>query len=171
MWTEDRVDLFSKPVHDDDTAPALAHGGPPRGLTGDGSIRTTGWLQVGDHPVSSAHVAAVAGLLWALVGAAALVSTFPVVAGILVITTPVLCGASWWLLTTRVRPASSARNIGTKRADELAPGDLVRLYGSIGPIGQVVAVICDEGVRVTFRGGGKRSWTRGQVVHVAELLS
>jgi hypothetical protein len=166
---EDHVDLFSKPVHT--AEPGLADGRPPRGLTSEGWVRTTGWLQVGDHPVSSAHIAAMVGLLWALVGAAPLVSTFPIAAGVLVLTVPALCGASWWLFTARLRPASSARNIGTKHASELLPGDFVRLYGSIGPIGQVTLVTFGEDVRVTFHGGEHQSWARRQVVHIAELLS
>jgi hypothetical protein len=168
--TEEHVDLFSKPA-DAGTAPALADGRPPRGLTADGWVRTTGWLQVGDNPVSSAGVAAVVGLLWSSVGAAVLVRTAPIAAGILVLTTPLLCGASWWFLTTWVRPASSARNIGTKHAEEMTPGDLVRLYGSIGPVGQVAAVTFGEKLRVTFHGGTHQSWTRRQVVQLVELLS
>ncbi|WP_086664398.1 hypothetical protein [Lentzea kentuckyensis] len=169
MRTDDHVDLFSKPVVD--PAPVLAEGTPPRGLTKDGWVRTTGWLQVGDHPVSSAHIAAVVGLLWSAVGAAVLVSRAPVVAGLLVLTTPALCGVSWWLLISRVRPASAARNVETTYAEELSPGDLVRLYGSIGPVGQVTEVTVGDDVRVTFHGGAHRSWHPGQVVHVAELLT
>lgn len=168
MRTEDGIDLFSKPV---EPAPVAALGEPPRGLTGDGWVRTTGWLQVGDHPVSSVHVAALAGLLWALAGAAVLVQDFPVTAGVLVLATPVLCGVVWWLFITRVRPASVARNIATKRADELVPGDLVRLYGSIGPVAQVTEVVSGEDVGVTFQGGLHESWPHDRVVHVAELLS
>ncbi|MFS8096771.1 hypothetical protein LFM09_06475 [Lentzea alba] len=162
MLTDEHVDLFSKPV----VTPVVA-----RGLTEDGWVRTTGWLQVGDHPVSSSHIAAVVGLLWASVGAAVLVGTYPVVAGVLVLTVPALCGGSWWLFTARVRPASMARNIDTTTADELMPGDLVRLYGSIGPVGQVVAVTYDEDVLVTFQGGAHQTWARGHVVHLVELLT
>ncbi|MDX8033405.1 hypothetical protein SK803_24570 [Lentzea sp. BCCO 10_0856] len=164
------TDLFTKPA-DADTAPALANGKPPRGLTPHGWVRTTGWLQVGDHPVSSPHIAALVGLLWSAVGAAVLVSRFPVVAGVLVLTTPAVCGVSWWLLITRVRPASAAVNVETVYADELSPGDLVRLYGSIGPVGQVAEVTVDEDVRVILYGGGHQSWTPQQVVHIAELLT
>lgn len=169
MQTEERVDLFSKPVVD--PPPVLVNGTPPRGLTANGWVRTTGWLQIGDHPVSSAHLAAVMGLLWSAVGAAVLVTRVPVVAGVLVLTAPALCGVSWWLLITRVRPASSARNVETARAEELAPGDLVRLYGSIGPVGQVTEVTVGDDVRVAFHGGTRQSWRPGRVVHVAELLN
>jgi len=171
VQTEVRVDLFTKPAHVVDSAPALADGGTPRGLTSGGWVRTTGWLQVGDRPVSSAHLAAVAGLLWAVVGAAVLMSTFPAVAGILILTAPVLCGAFWSFVTTQLRPASTARNIETKPADELSPGDVVRLHGSIGPIGQVTEVTFGDDVQVAFHGGEQRSWARDHVVHVAELLS
>lgn len=170
MMTENRVDLFSKPFDDAGTAPVLAEGVPPRGLTPDGWVRTTGWLQVGHHPVKSAHLAAVTGLLWALVASVALMATDPVAAGVLVITTPVLCGAAWWLFTTRLRPASMARNVGTSRAEDLSPGDVVRLHGSIGPVAQVTAVTPGEVVRVDFHGGEHQTWAPHQVVHIAELL-
>ncbi|MGW6447353.1 hypothetical protein [Lentzea sp. NPDC055074] len=180
---EEHVDLFTAPDEtvvlapapaDDMTgpAPALADGGRPRGLTEDGWVRTTGWLQVGDHPVSSALLATLAGLLWALVGAAALVTERPVAAGVLTLALPVLFGTSWWLLTTRLRPASTARNVGTSRADELEPGDLVRLHGSIGPVGRVTDVSVGEDVQVVFHGARqRRTWPRDQVVHLAELLA
>lgn len=169
MRTENGIDLFSKPA---DPEPILAQGTPPRGLTEEGWVRTTGWLQVGDHPVSSASVAGVMGLLWASVGAAVLVRSFPVAAGVLVLTVPVVCGVAWWVFTCRMRPASTARNIETKRADSLAVGDLVRLYGSIGPVAQVIEVsFSAEEVGVTFHGGLHESWPHDRVVHVAELLS
>lgn len=171
MRTEDQVDLFSKPADIADPPPARADGTPPRGLTPGGWVRTTGWLQVGHHPVNSALLATVAGLLWALVGAAALVREFPVAAGIVTLTVPVLFGLSWWVFTTLLRPASSARNVDTKYADELVSGDVVRLHGSIGPIGQVSAVTAAENVRVTFHGGAHQVWARERIVHVAELLS
>jgi hypothetical protein len=168
--TDSSIDLFSKPVAAG-LVPGLDDGRPPRGLTKAGWVRTTGWLQVGHHPVSSAHIAAFAGLLWSLVGAAAVVTSRPVVAGVVVITTPAVCGVSWWLFTVLVRPASSARNNGTKRADEQTPGDLIRLYGSLGPVGQVVAVTSGEELLVTLHGGSHRTWARDHVLHVVELLS
>ena len=170
MRNESRVDLFSKPAHVDE-APTTADGLPPRGLTPGGWVRTTGWLQVGDHPVSSSHLAAAAGLLWALVGGILLMARFPVAAGVLVIGAPVVCGTSWWIVTTRVLPASSARNIGTKPVGELVPGELVRLYGSAGPVGQVAEVWHGKDVRVEFHGGERRSWGHDRVVYLAELLS
>jgi hypothetical protein len=163
--TEDGIDLFSEPVADPD--PSREPVTRPRGLTEGGWVRTTGWLQIGDHPVSSIHLAALVGLLWALVGAAVLVGTHPVVAGWLVLVVPVLCGGFWWLLVTRLRPASAARNVGVKRADELVPGDLVRLYGSIGPVAEVVDVTSG----VEFAGGLRQSWPGDRLVHVVELLS
>ncbi|SMC54887.1 hypothetical protein [Lentzea albidocapillata] len=169
MRTEEHVDLFAERA-DADSTPTRVDGGRPRGLTAEGWVRTTGWLQVGDHPVSSVLLAALAGLLWALVGAAALVTEFPVAAGVLTLTTPVLFGVSWWLFTTRLRPASTARNVDTCRADELEPGDTIRLHGSIGPIGEVAEVALDDDVRVVLYGGGRRTWARDDVVHLAELL-
>lgn len=175
MWNEDRVDLFSKPAHPvpetKSGAPGSANDRPPRGLTPAGWVRTTGWLQFGDHPVSSVHLATAVGLLWALVCAAALIGTSPVVAGVLVVVAPALCGASWWIFITRVRPASAARNIGMKRVDELLPGDLVRLFGQIGPIGRVAAVTFGDEVRVALDGGEYPLWSRHDLVHVAELLN
>lgn len=170
MPTEDDVDLFSKAAPAAETGPSLADGRTPRGLTPGGWVRTTGWLQVGDHPVSSALVAAVVGLLGALVVAAALVETQPVAAGVLVLTVPVVCGGAWWLFTRWLKPASPARNIGTAPAGELMPGDDVRLYGSIGPVGHVAAVTLGEVVEVAFRGGTHQSWPRDETVHLVRLL-
>ena len=169
MPTDGQVDLFREPIFTG-TAPSLADGRTPRGLTPGGWVRTTGWLQVGHHPVSSPLLAATTGTLWALVAAAALVRTFPVTAGVLVLTTPVVCGGAWWLVTARVKPASPARNTGTKHADELAAGDLVRLHGSIGPVGRVVAVAVGGRAEVDFHGGSHESWARDRTVHLVQLL-
>lgn len=127
MSTEDQVDLFSKPGIGAGTEPRLAADRPPRGLTADGWVRTTGWLQLGDHPVSSALMAALLGMLCAMVAAVLLVSTFPIAAGVLVVVFPVLCGGVWGILITFVKPASLVRNVGSKHADKLSPGDVVRL--------------------------------------------
>lgn len=170
MLTEDGIDLFRKPA-DAGPAPGLADGAPPRGLTRAGWVRTTGWLQVGHHPVHSAYVAALAGLLWSLAGASLLVTRFPVGAGVLVVATPLLCGGLWWLYTAYLRPSSLARNVETKHAHELEAGDLVRMCGSIGPVGQVTEVISGDDVRVAFHGGARQTWPRHEVVHVVELLS
>ncbi|GLY47731.1 hypothetical protein [Lentzea sp. NBRC 102530] len=170
MRTEDEVDLFSKADPAGGTGPGLADGAAPRGLTPGGWVRTTGWLQVGHHPVSSVLVAALVGLLGAVVVAAALVRTHPVAAGVLVLLTPVACGGAWWVFTTRLKPASPARNVGTVPANELSPGDHVRLHGSIGPVGQVVAVVAGEEVQVDFRGGIRRTWPGDRAVHVVQLL-
>ncbi|ANZ40300.1 hypothetical protein BBK82_34000 [Lentzea guizhouensis] len=169
MPADGQADLFREPVLTD-TAPSLADGRAPRGLTPGGWVRTTGWLQVGHHAVSSPLLAATTSTLWALVAAAALVRTFPVLAGVLVLATPVVCGGSWWLVTARIKPASPARNTGTKHADELAAGDVVRLHGSIGPVGRVVAVTVGERAEVVFHGGSHGSWDRGRTVHLAQLL-
>ena len=171
MSEEDRVDLFGGPVHVVEPAPRLEDGRPPRGLTAQGWIRTTGWLQIGDRPVSSAFVAAAAGFLWAPIVAVTLMAEFPVAAGVLVVTTPAVAGVAWWFFTTCVKPASSARNTGQKHASDLHAGDVVRLCGSIGPVGRVTAVVHGDVVRVDFHGGGRQSWAASRVVHVAELLS
>ncbi|WP_086666128.1 hypothetical protein [Lentzea kentuckyensis] len=171
MRSDDHVDLFRKPDDGAGAEPVASRGSSPRGLTSAGWVRTTGWLQFGDHPVSSAHLAALAGLLWGVVGAAVLIRAHPVAAGVLVASAPALCGGSWWLLTAVVWPASSACNIGRKPVDELVPGDLVRLHGSIGPVGQVAAVTFGDDVRVAFHGGGCEVWPRRQEVHLVELLN
>lgn len=171
MSTEDHVDLFREQVPAADSKPCLADGSPPRGLTAEGWVRTTGWLQFGDQPVSSALMAALLGMLGAMVGAVLLLDTYPVAAGVLVVVVPVLCSAVWGIVITWVMPASSARNVAKKHAEKLVPGDVVRLYGSIGPVGQVVEVTFEQGVRVVFHGGGHRFWARREVVHVAELLT
>ncbi|WP_052684933.1 hypothetical protein [Lentzea aerocolonigenes] len=160
--------FFSKSVPTVATPPRLADGRPPRGLTGDGLVRTTGWLQAGDHPVSSVYVAAAIGFLWAPIAAVKLMASVPVAAGVLVIAAPALSGTAWWLFTTRVRPSSLARNTGEKCAKDLEPGDVVRLHGSIGPVGQVIAV---TPAGVDFYGGGSLSWAPGDVVQIAELLT
>ncbi|WP_394618706.1 hypothetical protein JNUCC0626_06270 [Lentzea sp. JNUCC 0626] len=166
MRTDDEVDLFSK------VAPASEPEDErtPRGLTPGGWVRTTGWLQVGHHPVSSVLVAALVGLLGAVVVAAALVRADPVAAGVVVLLTPVACGGAWWLFTTRLKPASPARNLGTVPVGALSPGDHVRLHGSIGPVGQVVAVTVGEDVEVDFRGGTRRTWPGDHAVHRVQLL-
>lgn len=171
MSSERRVDLFTEPAHVVETAPRLPDGRPPRGLTAGGWVRTTGWLQVADSPVSSVYVAAAAGFLWAPVFAVSLMARFPVAAGVLVITTPVLTGVAWWFFTTTLKPSSVARNVDEKDANDLVPGDVVRLHGSIGPVGQVTKVTYDDDVLVDFHGGGRQSWAPGHVVHIAELLS
>ncbi|MGI5499029.1 hypothetical protein [Lentzea sp. CA-135723] len=171
MPTEDEVDLFSKAAPATEPGPRLADGRTPRGLTPGGWVRTTGWLQVGHHPVSSALLAAVAGLLAAVVLAAALVRAQPVAAGVLVLVTPVVCGGAWWLFTTRLKPASPARNVGTSPANELAAGEHVRLYGSIGPVGQVAAVTVGEDVEVDFHGGARQTWPADRTVHLVRLLA
>jgi hypothetical protein len=165
------VDLFGRPIHVVEPAPRWEDGRPPRGLTAQGWVRTTGWLQIGDRPVSSAYVAAAVGFLWAPIVAVTLMAEFPVAAGVLVIATPALSGVAWWFFTTCVKPASSARNVGQKHASDLLSGDVVRLCGSIGPVGRVTAVVHDDVVIVDFHGGGRQSWAPSRVVHVAELLS
>jgi hypothetical protein len=151
--------------------PRLANGNPPRGLQPSGLVRTTGWLQFGSRPVSSAFLAALAGFPVAAVIVAALVTTVPVV-GILIALLPTLCYGGWRLLTIRLLPASAARDIGTAKVDDVAEGTWIRVHGSIGPVAQVASTSADESelVEVTFVGGASRSWPSGHSLHLAEVL-
>ena len=175
--TDDEVDrfftLFAKRQKERDEpvdGPMLASGHRPRGLQPTGLVRTTGWLQLGRRPVSSAFLAALAGFPLAAMIVAALVTTMPVV-GVLIALLPALCYGGWRLLTVRLRPASAARDVGTATVDEVAKGSWIRLYGSIGPVAQVASTSAEaELVEVTFAGGAKRSWPSGHCLRLAEVL-
>ena len=161
------VDLFGNPK------PVEAADGPSaRGLLDDGLVRTTGWLELGVHVVSSEVVCALVFLLHGLVIAIAIVSANPVLAGLIVLAAP-LCGwAVWRLLTVRLLPASRARNTGMVEARQLVPGEWVRLHGSAGPAGQVATVTSggDGNLAVRFAGGHWRDWPADHRLHVVELL-
>ncbi|WP_199440416.1 hypothetical protein [Umezawaea beigongshangensis] len=138
-------------VLDDDRVPAvrLPDGSAPRGLMPDGVVRTTGWLQVARRPISSGVWAVLVGFFAGL----PLVSS-PGTAW-LPLLTPVVAWGLWKLWTIRLRPASKAVNTGLVPAAHLVAGDLVRLYGSAGPVGVVGAVGADAagGVRLRLVGG------------------
>jgi len=175
--TNDDVDrfftLFAKRQQENEGAgdgPRLADGTSPRGLQETGLVRTTGWLQFGSRPVSSAFLAALAAFPVAAALVAALVTTVPVV-GILIALLPTLCYGGWRLLTTRLRPASAARDIGTAEVDDVAEGSWIRLHGTIGPVAQVASASAESGlVELTFVGGVSRSWPSGHRLHLAEVL-
>lgn len=149
----------------------LPDGSRPLGLTEDGLIRTTGWLQFGARPIDSALVAAVIGLLAAIMVTIRVLPSFVGISG-LVPLLPAVCYVSWRTLTKRLRPASRCRNLKTVTAQELRVGDWVRLHGSIGPVGEVAAVAAERHGRreVEFLGGAKREWSRHDRLHLVELL-
>ncbi|MER7011796.1 hypothetical protein ABT324_10250 [Saccharopolyspora sp. NPDC000359] len=136
---------------------------PPRGQRPDGTIRTTGWLQLGRHPISS-------GVWAALAGAA---SGFALIdlATWLPAALPALTCTAWYATTRWLRPTSPAVNRERVRADELLPGDPIRLHGPIGPVGIVEQVTPDtqQHVRIRFTGGTHQTLpadTRCHVVHL-----
>ncbi|RRO20563.1 hypothetical protein EIL87_01375 [Saccharopolyspora rhizosphaerae] len=134
---------------------------PPRGTLPDGTIRTTGWLQIGPVTISSGVWAALSGL------AAGLALTWlwtwlPLVlavAGVL----------AWWTWTRRLRPASRATNLRRLPAARLRPGMPVRLYGPIGPVGIVEDIEADELVKVTFTSGHRRRLRPQHPCHLVEV--
>jgi hypothetical protein len=150
---------------------SLPDGSPPLGLAADGLVRTTGWLQFGTRPVSSALVAAVVGLMVAVMVTVAVLPAFPGVAGLIPLL-PSVCYALWRLLTVRLVPASGARNIALATAQQLQVGDWVRLHGSIGPVGRVARNSVEDGgvCRVTFVGGTEREWSPDDRLHLVELV-
>jgi hypothetical protein len=150
--------------------PRLANGDRPRGLAADGLVRTTGWLQFGSRPVSSALIAALVGLAVTALIIAAFITSAPPVGGLIALL-PALFYCGWRLLTVRLLPASTARAIGTAPASEVTDGSWVRLHGSIGPVAQVASTRPDNDlVEVTFVGGHQRSWPQQHRLHLAELL-
>jgi hypothetical protein len=150
--------------------PRLANGDRPRGLAADGLVRTTGWLQFGSRPISSALVAALIGLAVAALTSAAFVTSIPPIGGLIVLL-PALCYCGWRLLTVRLLPASTARAVGTALASEVTGGSWVRLHGSIGPVAQVASTRADSDlVEVMFVGGHQQSWPQQHRLHLAELL-
>ncbi|WP_434449240.1 hypothetical protein [Lentzea sp. E54] len=161
------VDLFGNPK------PAEVVEKPSaRGLLDDGLVRTTGWLQLGTHAVSSEAFCALVFLLHGLVIAIALVPANPVLAGLIVLAAPPCGWALWRLVTTRLLPASRTRGTGTVEARLLVPGGWVRVHGSIGPAGKVTSTTSggDEEVTVWFAGGLWRVWPVDHQVHVVEVV-
>lgn len=117
-----------------------------RGSRPDGTIRTTGWLQVGRYPVSS-------GIWAALAGAAAglMLDGFSLL--------PALFGAiAWtvWKIATRwVWPSSVVINRENLEVTKLRPGMYTRIYGAIGPVGVIdhIAIPHHDRAIVYFTGG------------------
>ncbi|WP_406690934.1 hypothetical protein REH65_01560 [Saccharopolyspora sp. ID03-671] len=137
---------------------------PPRGTQADGTIRTTGWLQIGPLAISSGLWAALSGL------AAGLALTW--VWTWLPLVLAVVGLAAWWLWIRRLRPASRATNLRRVPAHRLRPGTPVRLHGAIGPVGIVETVTRDDTERITvgFTSGHRRHLPAGRRCHVVEIL-
>jgi hypothetical protein len=180
------VDLFRNPEGtldpvrrtEDDILrdPRLAHGRPPRGLAEQGLVRTTGWLQLGTRVVSSGLVTALISLLISVVAAVTLLSAYPLVSGTCILLLPIGGYAVWYVITMRLVPASTARNIETVAVADLQPGTWIRLHGTIGPVGQVARVqselerpLSARHYDVTFFGGVSMIWPSTHQVHVVDL--
>lgn len=152
--------------------PRLTGGGRPRGLMANGLVRTTGWLQFGSRPISTGLVSAGAGLLVGATVAVPVRPAGPVAVGLVLVLVPGAAYGLWWLLI-RLRPASAARNVDTASVRELRANDWIRVYGSIGPVGQVAsAAPGPEDVpsrTVRFFGGTTMNWPIDHRVHLVEL--
>jgi hypothetical protein len=138
--------------HPEPPAVQLRDGSRPRGLLADGTIRTTGWLQVGTRPVSSGLWAAFTGFWFGLL----LVPVF----GGAPLFTPLVGYLLWKWHTTKWRPASKAVNTGRVTASGVETGQLIRLYGSAGPVGKVAAIGADAEGRVRLRITGGQEFLR-----------
>lgn len=160
------TDLFGNPL------PTVVADEPsPRGLLDDGLVRTTGWVQLGDRPVSSGAVVALICLPHAVLLGIALGHTSSLAALLTVVLLP-LIGSGIWFVVNALLPASKARNVEVRRAGDLTVGLPVRLYGSIGVVGLIRAVAADseDVVEIRFAGGTTRTWAVDRRVHVVELL-
>ena len=137
---------------------------PPRGLSDDGTIRTTGWLQLGPLVISSGFWAALTGLAVGL----ALTWWWVWLPLVLAVAGP----AGWWAWTRKLRPASRATNLRRVPATNLTPGTPIRLYGAIGPVAVVDTLTDDDGdqVTVTFTSGHQRSLPPHRTCRVVEVL-
>ena len=163
------IDLFAPPeeraadpLTPDDLIdrPQLADGGRPRGLMDDGLVRTTGWIQLGNRLIGTGLVAAAIGLLLSITLAVVGWPASPTAIGVVF---PLIPVASYglWRLATSLRPASRARNVSTACVRDLRANDWIRVYGSIGPVGQVAAAgpgPGDDVVTVRFFGGATMNW-------------
>lgn len=163
------TDLFGNPLRP--AEPAEVDSPEPRGLLDDGLVRTTGWVQLGDRPVSSGAVCALLSLPHAVVVAIALRDTSTFAAILAVMLLP-LIASGIWLLANALLPASKARNVEVLRAGDLTVGQPVRLYGSIGVVGRIRAItaVSEDAVEVRFAGGTTRTWVVDHQVHAVELL-
>ncbi|SFS81535.1 hypothetical protein [Saccharopolyspora flava] len=137
---------------------------PPRGTLADGTIRTTGWLQIGPLAISSG--------LWATLAGAATGLALTRVWAWLPLVLAVTGLACWWLWVRRWRPASRATNLRRVPAARLRPGTPLRLHGAIGPVAVVESVTPDgpERVTVTFTSGHRHHLRTGRRCHVVEIL-
>jgi hypothetical protein len=150
--------------------PQLAGGGRPRGLMANGLVRTTGWLQLGTRLISTGLVAATIGLLLSVTLAVAGWPAGPA-AGITLPLIP-LAGYGLWRLLALLRPASRARNVGSVCVRDLRANDWIRVYGSIGPVGQVAVAgpgPGDDAVAVRFFGGATMNWPGEHRTPLVEL--
>ncbi|MEU0885642.1 hypothetical protein ABZ345_44265 [Lentzea sp. NPDC005914] len=122
-----------EPAAQTETAPSvcLSDGIAPRGLRPDGTVRTTGWAQFANMPIST-------GFLTALAAFSAAVPLVPVAPLIPVVAPPI--GYLAWKLGTRWRPASQAVNTRRVPIAALTAGQQIRLYGTAGPVGEVSTV-------------------------------
>ncbi|MGW3471019.1 hypothetical protein ACWDKQ_21760 [Saccharopolyspora sp. NPDC000995] len=141
--------------------PTAAH----RGHRPDGTIRTTGWLQLGKIPISSG--------LWAALTGAALGLALIDLQTWLPLTLAAAAFAAWFATTRWWLPASAATNIEQVNADELLPGDAVRIYGPIGPVGLVdqVTLANNQQVLVRYSGGTQRFLSEDTRCHLVQLRS
>ncbi|GGI90995.1 hypothetical protein GCM10011581_30030 [Saccharopolyspora subtropica] len=136
---------------------------PARGSQPDGTIRTTGWLQLGPWPISSG--------VWALLTGAALGLALIDLATWLTLALPAATFTTWYATIRWIRPASAARNLGRAPAAELLPGEAVRLYGPIGPVGIVdqVTPAHHQQVLVRYAGGTQHLLPAASPRHIVEL--
>lgn len=133
-----------EPTERNEQAPVvrLPGGIAPRGLLPDGTVRTTGWVQFGNMPVPTGVLAALAAFS-AAVPLASVAPLIPVVAP------PI--GYLAWRLGAKWRPASQAVNTRRVPTAALTAGQLIRLYGTAGPVGEVSTVTADETGRLKVR--------------------
>jgi hypothetical protein len=138
---------------------------PPRGRQPDGTIRTTGWLQLGTWPISSG--------LWAALASAALGLALIDLYTWLPLILPAAAYATWFTATRWVRPASTAANLDRERAEDLQPGTAIRIYGPIGPVGIVdqVTPASNQQVLIRFTGGTQHFLPADARCHIVELRS
>ncbi|GAA2793840.1 hypothetical protein [Saccharopolyspora taberi] len=137
----------------------------PRGLRPDGTIRTTGWLQLGHRTISSGLWAALTGLTLGL-ALIDLTSWLP-----LILTATGY--ATWHAQTRWIRPASTAVNLHRTTADRLTPGTAIRLHGPIGPVGIVdeITPVRRNRIRIDLDGGTHLTVPDTARCHVVDLRS
>lgn len=139
----------------------LPNGSAPRGMRPNGTVRTSGWLQVGSTPISSGLWATLAGFFL----------TIPFGVPWLPFLSAPLAYAGWKVWTLRVHPSSRAVNLDAKPVAELLPGEWFRLYGSAGPVGEVEALhqAQDGLLRVWLHGGRELTVAPDYRVQLVEL--